>query len=351
MLEKQAIVTIDGPSGSGKSTISRMLAARLGFTYLDTGAMYRAVGLLLERKGISLEDSETLQKHLAALDLRLVANGDNGTRVLLNDEDVSLAIRTPEMGLVASRVSAYPLVREKLTAIQQQLGKKGGLVAEGRDMGTVVFPGAEFKFFLDATVEERALRRRQQLAEQGQHIAHEKILDQIIRRDQADSGRALAPLVAAQDAIVVDSSNMSLEGVLDFMLACMAKGRKAPQQSQGRKGLTAEVRTLKRRHLVYYLEVYDVENRRLLGHIVDITTNGLKLVSRHPIPTNRVYTLEMLLPDGYFSQKKISFQARSLWSSNDINPDFHDTGFAAPDLDQATKNIIIDLVEQLGFNN
>jgi len=351
MFDKQAIVTIDGPSGSGKSTISRLLAARLGFTYLDTGAMYRAVGLLLERERVSPEDSEAMRKHLTALDLRLVPNGDNGARVLLNNEDVSLAIRTPEMGLVASRVSAYPLVREKLTAIQQQLGEKGGIVAEGRDMGTVVFPGADYKFFLDASPEERARRRRQQLAEQGQHIAHEEILDQIVKRDQADSGRALAPLVAAEDAIVVDSSNLSLEGVIDFMLSCMAKKQKPAQQNQGVKGLTEETRTLKRRHLVYYLEVYDTKTHLLLGHLVDITTSGLKLVSRYPIPTNRTYTLEMLLPDGYFSQKKISFQASSLWSSNDINPDFYDTGFAAPDLDLKAKNIIIDLVEQLGFNN
>lgn len=223
MLDTQAIVTIDGPSGVGKSTISRMLAARLGFTYLDTGAMYRAVGLLLEREGINPEETGALQRHLAAMDLRLAPNGDRDTRVLLNGEDVSQAIRTPEMGLVASRVSAHPLVREKLTGIQQRMAKKGGIVAEGRDMGTVVFPQADFKFFLDAAPEERARRRQQQLAEQGQHIAYEEILDQIVKRDHADSRRALAPLSAAEDAIVVDSSNLSLDGVIDFMLACIIK--------------------------------------------------------------------------------------------------------------------------------
>lgn len=352
MLDRRVIVTIDGPSGAGKSTISRMLAARLGFTYLDTGAMYRAVGLLLERKRVRLEDSESLRTQLADMDLRLEADGDRETRVLLNGEDVSLAIRTPEMGLEASRVSAHPMVRQKLTSIQQQLGEKGGIVAEGRDMGTVVFPRADFKFFLDASAGERARRRQQQLAEQGHHVALEEILEQIIKRDHADSGRALAPLAAAEDAIVVDSSHLSLEGVIDFMLACIGKGQKhAGKQGQGGENMTEETRSLKRRHLIYYLEVHDEQTGTLLGHLVDITTGGLKLVSRQPIPVNRDYKLAMTLPDGYFAQKKISFQARSLWSSNDINPDFYDTGFAAPALDLNAKDIILDLVEQLGFND
>jgi CMP/dCMP kinase len=222
MLDRRAIVTIDGPSGAGKSTISRMLAQRLGFTYLDTGAMYRAVGLLLVREGVALEDTAALTARLAGMELSLQANGDRDVRVLLNQEDVSLAIRSPEMALAASRVSAHPLVREKLTRIQQEIGAGGGIVAEGRDMGTVVFPQADFKFFLDATPEERARRRREQLALQGQEIALEEILDQIKKRDYADSKRALAPLAAAADAIIVDSSSLSLEGVIAFMLTAMA---------------------------------------------------------------------------------------------------------------------------------
>ncbi|MGV1100812.1 (d)CMP kinase [Thiovibrio sp. JS02] len=218
MVDRHAIVTIDGPSGAGKSTISRGLAARLHFTYLDTGAMYRAVGLQVERQGIALDDDVALRNCLAAIELRLEPNGDDDIRVFLNGEDVSAAIRTPAMGLVASRVSANPLVREKLTRLQQKLGEEGGIVAEGRDMGTVVFPGAAHKFFLDASPAERARRRHAQLREKGQETDYQEILDQIEKRDYDDSRRALAPLKAADDAIVIDSSGMTPAEVIDFML-------------------------------------------------------------------------------------------------------------------------------------
>lgn len=224
MLDAKAIVTIDGPSGAGKSTISRGLAAKLHFTYLDTGAMYRAVGLALKRQSIDPADTASLKKCLAAIELTLVApDGDDDVLVLLNGEDVSQAIRTPEMGLVASRVSANPLVREKLTALQRQLGEKGGIVAEGRDMGTVVFPGAACKFFLNASAEERARRRQKQLAEKGQTVEYQEIMDQISKRDYDDSRRQLAPLKPAVDAILVDSSSMDPEAVIDCMLASIAK--------------------------------------------------------------------------------------------------------------------------------
>ena len=223
MLDPKGIITIDGPSGAGKSTISRGLAAKLHFTYLDTGAMYRAVGLALERQGIDLADTDSLAKCLAAIELTLTPNGDDDVRVLLNGEDVSQAIRTPEMGLVASRVSANPLVREKLTGLQRQLGAKGGIVAEGRDMGTVVFPKAFRKFFLNASAGERARRRQKQLAAKGQSVDYQEILDQISKRDYDDSRRALAPLKPAADAIIVDSSSMSPEAVIACMLASIAK--------------------------------------------------------------------------------------------------------------------------------
>lgn len=223
MLDSKAIVTIDGPSGAGKSTISRGLAAKLHFTYLDTGAMYRAVGLALERQGVDLNDTESLIKCLDAVELTLIPNGDDDVLVMLNGEDVSRAIRTPEMGLVASRVSANPVVREKLTALQRQLGEKGGIVAEGRDMGTVVFPQATGKFFLNASAEERARRRQKQLAEKGQTVDYQEILDQINKRDYDDSRRQHAPLKAADDAIIVDSSSMSPEAVIDYMLASIVE--------------------------------------------------------------------------------------------------------------------------------
>lgn len=223
MIDAKAIVTIDGPSGAGKSTISRGLAAQLHFTYLDTGAMYRAVGLALTRQGIDLADTDALKKCMETIELDLVPNGDDDVRVLLNGEDVSQAIRTPEMGMVASRVSANPLVREKLTALQRQLGEKGGIVAEGRDMGTVVFPKAFRKFFLNASAEERARRRQTQLAEKGQIVDYQEILDQISKRDYDDSRRQLAPLKPADDAIIVDSSSIGPEAVIACMLASIAK--------------------------------------------------------------------------------------------------------------------------------
>ncbi|OGQ88753.1 MAG: cytidylate kinase [Deltaproteobacteria bacterium RIFOXYD12_FULL_56_24] len=223
MLDPKAIITIDGPSGAGKSTISRGLAARLHFTYLDTGAMYRAVGLALQRQGIDLADTEALKKCLAGIELALSPNGDDDVLVVLNGEDVSLAIRTPEMGLVASRVSADPLVRAKLTALQRQLGEKGSIVAEGRDMGTVVFPTAVGKFFLDASAEVRASRRQKQLAEKGQIVAYQEILDQISKRDHDDSRRTLAPLKPAADAVIVDSSSIGPEAIIEGMLASLAK--------------------------------------------------------------------------------------------------------------------------------
>jgi len=210
------IVTIDGPSGAGKSTISQLLAARLGYTYLDTGAMYRAVGLKIERTRTACNDPAALARLLDSIDLELKA--DNGkTRVILDREDVSEAIRTPEMSMVASRVSALPPVRAKLTALQREIGGRGGVVAEGRDMGTVVFPEATWKFFLDATPEERARRRVLQLKEQGQEVDEQETLIQIVERDRADSSRALAPLQPAEDALIVDSSRMTIEEVVDFM--------------------------------------------------------------------------------------------------------------------------------------
>ncbi len=211
------IITIDGPSGSGKSTISRLLAQRLNYTYLDTGAMYRAVGLEAHQKGIEMVESEAIKGMLDTIQITLLpAEGD--TRVLLNGEDVSVAIRSADMAMVASKISALPSVRKKLTDLQREQGQAGTIVAEGRDMGTVVFPGSKNKFFLSATAQERARRRTEQLKEKGQIVPYDDILKQIKQRDQDDSSRTLAPLVPADDAIIVDSSTMTIDEVVQFML-------------------------------------------------------------------------------------------------------------------------------------
>jgi cytidylate kinase len=232
-LAENDIITIDGPSGSGKSTISRLVAARLGFTYLDTGAMYRAVGYKAKKLGIDLTDGASLAKLLENIDL-VLAPGDGDTRVVLDQEDISLAIRTAEMGLVASKVSAQPVVRAKLTEMQRRMGGKGKVVVEGRDTGTVVFPGARYKFFLDAKPEERARRRCLQLREKGMDADEQEILVQIIRRDQDDSGRSLAPLKPADDALIVDTSELTIDDVVAFMLEKVEKKRQNSQNdSQG----------------------------------------------------------------------------------------------------------------------
>ncbi|ADH87332.1 (d)CMP kinase [Desulfurivibrio alkaliphilus] len=217
--DKKAVVTIDGPSGAGKSTISRRLAARLDYTYLDTGAMYRAVGLHVRRRAVDAEDAEALEACLEELAIELLPAGDDDVLVLLNGEDVSGIVRSAEMGLVASQISAYPQVRRKLTELQRRLAATGGLVAEGRDMGTVVFPDALHKFYLDAAPEERARRRCEQLRQRGENPEPKEILEQIIKRDHDDASRALAPLRPADDAVIVDSSQMPLEAVVEFMLA------------------------------------------------------------------------------------------------------------------------------------
>ena len=215
-MDRLNIITIDGPAGAGKSTVSKELARRLGYTYLDTGAMYRALAWAARQKGVDAGD----EKALAELcnDLKL---GFQGDRILVNGEDVSSFIRTPEMDGLSSAVSRVAVVREYLTGMQRELGRQGQLVAEGRDMGTVVFPQAAHKFFLSASAGERARRRKMQMENQGEQVAYEEILAQIEARDLADSTRSIAPLQAAPDCIVIDSSDLTVEDVLEKIVTEM----------------------------------------------------------------------------------------------------------------------------------
>jgi len=209
-----SLIAIDGPSGVGKSTTARRVAARLGWQYLDTGAMYRAAALAVHRAGLSLEDSASLERLLAGLDL-----AQEGGRMFMAGEDISEAIRSPEVTRRVSPVSAIARVREVLVEQQRRIGSSGGWVVDGRDIGTVVFRGACCKIFLTSSPEARAQRRFLELQAKGQTPVFEEVLDDLQRRDLADSTRAVAPLCKAEDAVELDSSHMSLEQVVDWIVA------------------------------------------------------------------------------------------------------------------------------------
>jgi cytidylate kinase len=211
--QPKLLITIDGPAGAGKTTVSKMLAGKLGYRYLDTGALYRAVAVGVRAAGIQPDDDRGLGHVCDTLQLSVEAN-----RLVLNGVDISDRIRSPEISMLASAVSARPVVRQALLGIQREVGKNGGLVAEGRDMGTVVFPAADLKFFLDATVRQRALRRFAEYeTEKGQTLAQIEL--DIRRRDLNDSSRDVAPLRPADDAVTIDSTTMTARQVVDLMMA------------------------------------------------------------------------------------------------------------------------------------
>ena len=206
------IVAIDGPSGAGKSTLAKRIAREFGLTYLDTGAMYRALALKVLRHGLDLTDDESLTRTVGSTEIDL-REREGKLEVLLDGEEVSDLIRTPEVSQMASRVSALPVVRQRMLELQRALGQRGSVVAEGRDIGTVVFPQAEVKIYLDASARERARRRFEELRAAGRTVSIEETLREMEQRDKRDSERDLAPLRRAEDALAFDSSGLSAEAV------------------------------------------------------------------------------------------------------------------------------------------
>ena len=210
------IVTLDGPAGVGKTTLARRMAESLGLAYLDTGAMFRCLALKLGPGAETLPEEE-LRARCGQYAFRLSGAG-RGSTLFCNDVPVRGEVRTEVVGMLAARIATVPVVREALRAIQRRMGERAPLVAEGRDMGTEVFPDARFKFFLDADPEVRAVRRLRDLENRGQSADLHSLTDQIRRRDAMDRNRAVAPLRPAQDALVVDTSHLDIEGVLGVML-------------------------------------------------------------------------------------------------------------------------------------
>jgi len=217
MGRKGLLITVDGPAGGGKSTVSRLLAAALGVFYLDTGAMYRAVALQARRTGVDPKDGKRLARLCSEMELHF-EDVNGAASLFVGREDISLAIRSPEMDLLSSRISAVREVREAMTEMQRRIGREGGLVAEGRDMGTVVFPNADVKFFLTAAPEIRVERRYRERIHRGEGISREEVEKELTRRDEQDMKRTLAPLVPAEDAVILDTTILNPEQVVQFML-------------------------------------------------------------------------------------------------------------------------------------
>jgi CMP/dCMP kinase len=222
---RKPVVAIDGPAGAGKSTVTRKVAERLGYLIVDTGALYRVVALAAERAGLGFEDearATALADALVAENaVQLRRGADGAMQVLLRGQDVSIAIRAQGIGQGASKVSAFPGVRDALLDLQRAQGREGGVVLEGRDIGTVVFPDAEAKFYLTASAEVRAQRRRDELAARGTPPTLAEVLNEVTERDRRDSTRPVAPLRQASDAQLVDSSQMSIEQVVEHIVAAV----------------------------------------------------------------------------------------------------------------------------------
>ena len=221
MSAKPPVLTIDGPSGSGKGTISRTVAHRLGWHYLDSGAIYRAVGQATAWEGVDLGDAEAVAACAARTEIRFEIVDDREPHVWVNGKDATRLLHTETAGAVASAIAAYPAVRAALVDLQLAFRRPPGLVADGRDMGTVIFPDARFKVFLTASAEERARRRYKQLKDKGVSANLDSLLHEIAARDERDAGRAVAPLKPAADAVILDSTGMPITEVIERVLAVL----------------------------------------------------------------------------------------------------------------------------------
>ncbi len=210
-------IAIDGPSGSGKSSLAKLLSKELGFVHVDTGAMYRTIGLYARINGIDPHDEKTLSEHFENIHIKLDWI-DGNQHIFLDDKDVSKEIRTPEISMYASNVSALPKVREFLLETQRNFAKELNVIMDGRDIGTVVLPDADVKIFLKADDEKRAMRRYLELKEKGQDVDYEKVYEELILRDKNDSTRKTAPCVPAQDSVILDNSDINLEETLERAL-------------------------------------------------------------------------------------------------------------------------------------
>jgi cytidylate kinase len=220
--EKLLLITIDGPAGAGKTTVSKILAERLGYKYIDTGALYRGVAYEARKAKVGSDDEAGLERLCRSITLKFTRD-ERGLRLLSNGADITGEIRTPEISMLASAVSARPVVRKYLLSLQIELGKEKEAVFEGRDMGTVVFPNADVKFYLDASVRTRAERRHKELAGVKDSPGIEEIERNIRLRDSNDRSRSLAPLKPADDAVIIDSTGLDIESVVTLMLSHIRK--------------------------------------------------------------------------------------------------------------------------------